>query len=305
MLVPAAMEKLGETDSALGHAAGEQAVVCESPGDAGVFPIERENGFRFVGKIRQLWRGGLHAKCHLILADAGKDFRIAHFAVAEVVQASEVVEHFSAVVSGDTFGIVEEKDGVFPAAELHALMAGGEESAAPEAGKDWLAGILPGTLRGEDDVGRQVAVHAAKAVRNPRTHARKAGKLRTCVDESNAGIVVDRLRVHGADDGHVVGDFGSIREVIAHPLAALTVLGKFPEALADWQVFLPGGHAGEALALADGIREILAVDSFQFRLVIEKVNVGWPAGLEKVYDPLRGGGEMRVGWWGGSGGWKF
>ena len=70
MLIPTAVEKLGEPDTALCHATGQQAVVCVSAGSARFWAVEFKNPIGFIGKIRELWSRSLHAERHLVLADA-------------------------------------------------------------------------------------------------------------------------------------------------------------------------------------------------------------------------------------------
>ena len=91
MLIPAAMKKLGEADAALGHTTSEKAVVGVGSGDSGVFSVKGEDGFRLVRKVGEVRGGGLHTEGHFVLADAGKDFGITDFPVAEVVETGEVV----------------------------------------------------------------------------------------------------------------------------------------------------------------------------------------------------------------------
>ena len=104
--------------------------------------------------------------------------------------------------------------------------------------------------------------------------------------------MVDGLRVHRADDRDVIRDLACVGQEIADPLAALAALLEMGEALADREAFLAGGHSGEALALADGIRQILPVDFYEMRLVVEKVDVRGAAGLEKVDHAFRLGREV-------------
>lgn len=171
-------------------------------------------------------------------------------------------------------------------------MVRGQETAAPEAGENRLIRVLAAALGNKDDVSGQVLVHAAKAVGNPRAHAGGAGELRAGVDEGDAGVVVDGLGMHGADYGDIIGHARGVGQEVADPLATGAALLELGQALADGKIFLTGGHACEALALSDGIGEILTVDFFQVWLVVEEIDVGWTARLEKVDDALRLWGEM-------------
>ena len=53
-----------------------------------------------------------------------------------------------------------------------------------------------------------------------------------------------------------------------------------------------GGHAGEALAVADRFGQILPLELEEAGLVVEKLDLRGAAGLEQVDDPLRFGREV-------------
>ncbi len=108
MLVPAAVEKLGEAHTAFCHAASEQAVVGVGAGSASVFTIELEHRVGLVRKVRELRCGRLHAEGHFVLADARLDFGVAQFVVAHLIELGEVVEHLASVGAGDAIGVVEK-----------------------------------------------------------------------------------------------------------------------------------------------------------------------------------------------------
>src|SRR5438876_11731708 len=87
-------------------------------------------------------------------------------------------------------------------------MKGGQETAAPIGGA--AAGALgAGT---EHDIGRQIRGLAAESVSDPRAHAGPAKLLRAGIHENLTRRMIERVGVHGFDDGNIVGDFGEMRE---------------------------------------------------------------------------------------------
>ena len=69
----------------------------------------------------------------------------------KLVHLGEAVEHAAAQGAVDAGGIGEEENGVGAAAELHALMAGREEAAPPEAVEESLVGVGAGAVRDHDE----------------------------------------------------------------------------------------------------------------------------------------------------------
>ena len=60
----------------------------------------------------------------------------------------------------------------------------------------------------------------------------------------------------------------------------------------DGEGLLAGGHAGEALALADGVGEFFAAEFEEVGLVVEEIHLRRRAGLEEVDDAFGFGGEV-------------
>ena len=77
---------------------------------------------------------------------------------------------------------------------------------------------------GQHDERRQVVVHAAQAVADPRTHAGKAGQHETGRLHERGRPVHVRLRDHRMDERDVVDALAECRDRIAEPFAALAVL---------------------------------------------------------------------------------
>ena len=82
VLIPALVIELDEPDAALRQPARQQAVRGERARLARVGAVERQRLLRFVGEVRHLGDGRLHAKRHLVLRDARLDLGIADRAAA-------------------------------------------------------------------------------------------------------------------------------------------------------------------------------------------------------------------------------
>ena len=92
-----------------------------------------------------------------------------------------------------------------------------------------------------------------------------------------AGIVVDLLGPHRADDADLVGDAADVREQLADLLPGLAELLEAvlrPEALQ-----LLALELGDRLALGERLGHRLAVHLGELRLVVERLEVRRPAGL--------------------------
>ena len=77
-----------------------------------------------------------------------------------------------------------------------------------------------------------------------------------------------------------------MRQQLAEPGAGLAVLGELEVRAGERDRRLLGRHAGEALAAADVVGQLLAVLLVEQRLVVEEVLLGGAAGLEEVDDAL-------------------
>ena len=180
-------------------------------------------------------------------------------------------------------GLLQVEHRLLAAAELHALMLRRQEPAAPQPRVERLIDLA---RRDQDDEGRQVGVVAAQPVMHPRAHARAAGDLRSGLEERDRRIVVDRLGEHRADDAQVVDDLGGVRQQVGDPGAAAAVLREPELRPGERQRRLVARHAGEPLALAHRIGQLLAVARLEQRLVIERLELRRPAGHEQVDDAL-------------------
>ena len=105
-------------------------------------------------------------------------------------------------------------------------------------------------FRVQHDERGQIFVHRAKPVGEPRAHRGFAVLHRAGVDELVGRLVVDGVGLHRADEAEVVAHLRDVGQEFADPHAALAVLGKREHRRRERELRLPGGHAGEAFALA-------------------------------------------------------
>ena len=85
----------------------------------------------FFGEIRELWHTGLHLVSHLILSDAGHGFGITEVLKLLLIQGGQAIEHGALYFATDTIRIRHVEHRIACAAELHALVLGGQEAVAP------------------------------------------------------------------------------------------------------------------------------------------------------------------------------
>src|SRR5204862_4888010 len=149
---------------------------------------------------------GLHAKCHFILRNSRGDFRIAHVGQLLAVKGLHAVEQAAAVVARDARRIGKKEDRIALAAEFDPLMNAGQKAVAPQRAS------ASSDLSGDhDDVGRQIAVLAAQAIRDPRADATPAEPAKSRVKHELGGTVVDLLSVQRFYYGDVVGHARQVR----------------------------------------------------------------------------------------------
>ena len=164
---------------------------------------------------------------------------------------------------------------------------GRQEASAPETVVEWLVVRTTAAEGGHHHVGGEIGVFAAETVGGPGADAWAAGQLTTRLHEGDGRVMVDGLRVHRPDDAPFVSLGRHVGHQFAEPVTGLTVLLELKDRRSHREVLLARGHRRQALALADGVREVLAAHRFQLRLRIEEVHLRRSAGLEEVDDPFR------------------
>ena len=118
------------------------------------------------------------------------------------------------------------QDRITRAAELHALIHRRQKAAAPQAVVKRLVFAPTRAKRRHDDISRQIAVQATETIAEPRADAGPSGELRARLAKRDRWIVIDRFRVHRTDDAQLVGDPRGVRQQLADPRAALSMLRK-------------------------------------------------------------------------------
>ena len=149
-------------------------------------------------QVGQFRHACLHAKRHLVLGDAGLDFRVLRFLKLGAVDGVDAVENRAARTTSNARRIVQIEHRLAGAAEFHALVLGRQEAAPPKPRVKCLTAAA--SLGDHHDVTRQVVARAAKAVVQPGAHARVTELLRAGVDVGDRWVVVDRLGVDTADE---------------------------------------------------------------------------------------------------------
>lgn len=105
--------------------------------------------------------------------------------------------------------------------------------------------------------------------------------------------MIDLLGVHRLDEAEFVGDRSGMRHQFADSRAALPVLFEFEKGIGDREGFLPAAHPGKALSISNGVGQVLASNFIHQWLVVEQVDLGWPAGLEEIDYAFCFWGEVR------------
>ena len=106
------------------------------------------------------------------------------------------------------------------------------------------------------------------------------------LEESNRGIVVDRLGEHRLDETAFIRDFGNVGQKLAKPSPALAVLGEFERGARKRNHTLVRTHACQPLSMTNTIGQGLAVKLVEQWLVVEKVLLGWAPSLKQIDDSL-------------------
>ena len=290
--VPATVENLDVPYAAFGQTARVETARRKAAGLPRLFTVKLECRVALAGEIHQLGHGGLHAIGQLVLLDPRENFRISKFLILLLVQRRKCVELGTTILAGNTSWIFQVQHRIALAAQQHALMLGRHEAGSPQAAEQALLREFRTGMHYH--VARQVLVHSAQTVAQPGAQARSAGNLAASLDVRDRRVMVDRLGERAVNHREFLGDLGGVRQQFADPQAAVVVFvfGEGVFARADRERFLPRGHPGNALSIANVLRQILAEHFAHLRLVIPKVVMTWSAAHEQVYHPLGLGREV-------------
>ena len=108
--------------------------------------------------------------------------------------------------------------------------------------------------------------------------------------------MVDRLRIHRADEAHVIRLARQVGQKLGvHHHAALAGGGELELRRRNREARLAAGHGGETLAIADAFRQVLVVPLMHLRLVVEEVDLRRAAHHVQVDHALCLGRKLRAG----------
>ncbi len=170
----------------------------------------------------------------------------------------------------DAVRVAKVRHRVAAALKSDALMRGGQKSARPQriAGVGWRIAVR------ENDEARQVRVFRAKAVGEPRAHARSPDTTEAGAQQQLGVGMVELIGDHAADHGQLIRDAGDVGHLFGELHPALSVLRKLIGR--SHQRFLARQEA-KLDALDDLGGRGLAVELVEHGLGIEEVHVGRPA----------------------------
>ena len=286
MMVPAHVKELDESNIAFRESSCEQAIGGIGPGAFDIRPVLLEHMGRFVGYAEQIRDAALHAKSHLVLADARLDLRISKLVEVLAIELVETIEGKATALAVHPLGIRQIQHRISFVSEFDPLMLRWQKASSPKPVVQRLIVGPAGSKRRQYDVGRQIFVLTSQSIANPRTDARSTGKLGACLAEGDRRVVVDRFGVHRSDLAPVVCKASHLGHEFAEPHAGFAVLCELEHRRSDWKFALTGGHGREPLSLANRFGKILPASVFQLGFRIEKIDLRGCPGLKQINDPL-------------------
>ena len=251
-------------------------------------PYRSSVAWTFAANVHQFGSAGLHAVRHFVGVDARGDLFVAGLDQTLQIQLAHGIDHLALLGLADRRRRGEIDDRIALIAQRHALIRGGQQAAAPEHRA--AAGATRAAL--QHDEAWQVAALAAQAIRDPGTHAGPAKQAAAGVHEQLGGRMVEQIRLAGAHDADLVHDARDVRQQVADPRPAPAVL--LERTLAGQQIHaMTAVHESKTFARRVAVRDGLAVQLGEFRLVLEKLELRRPARHEQEDDAFRLSGEMR------------
>ena len=109
----------------------------------------------------------MHAKGHLVLADARLDLRVPELVEVLAIELIETVEGPSTALAVHPLGVGQVQDRISFVSEFDPLMLRWQETGSPKSVVQGLVVGPPGTKRRQDDVGGQIFVLTPEAVADP------------------------------------------------------------------------------------------------------------------------------------------
>ena len=221
VVVGAARIELDEPHTPLHEPPREQAAPAEIGRPRVVEAVERLRVLSFAGEIHRLRRVLLHLPGEFVGGDAGGEFGVvaAGESVGRVGLA-EGVEHRPLGLERHVVGRREVEDRRALRAQQRALVGRRHVATRPVfRPRNRSAGGIE-----HDDEAREVFIHAAEAVVDPRAEAGRPRLDLAGVHLQHRRPMDRRVGSHRVEKGDVVHMRRDVREQLAHPLAALAVL---------------------------------------------------------------------------------
>ena len=203
VMIPILVIELNKPHASFGHTPGKQAVGGKGAGLGNIGAIRFKHRFGFLRDVRRLGHARLHGERHFVMLNAVANLSIGCAGELVLVQLAQAVEHQPPALAVDACRIAEIQHRVLRRTKQHALMLCRQEPAAPQMRAERLASFV---LRDQHDERWQIRVLLAQSITQPCAHAWSAGNLGARLHERDAGAVIDRFRVHGANNAQIVGD---------------------------------------------------------------------------------------------------
>ena len=283
VMIPVAMVQLNESHAPLRQPPREEAI-RRKRSIAGLRTVHLQDVLRFVAHVEQSRNARLHPERHLVLRDAGLNFRIVQRSILERVQCVDRLNRVELHVAAHTTRVRDVEHRIADRVEAHALKFARQDSSRPLTCGNRLH-LTAVALRHEDDESGEVVGLGAQPVQDPRAHARTARDDGSAVHERVRRVVVDLLGPHRPHDARFVDDAADVREQVADQLPRLSELleaVRRPEAGQLLSLEL-----GNLLSSGERLRHRLAAHVGELRLVVERLEVRRPAGLIQKDDALR------------------
>ena len=119
--------------------------------------------------------------------------------------------------------------------------------------------------------------------------------METGLEKGDRGIVVDRIRMHRANQGNLVRNAAETWKKLGVQLhSRLSELVELENGSSHGKRTLTGGHASKSLSIEDRIGNFLPVYLVEMGLVVEEVVVRRSTALKEVDDSLRFGSDRLV-----------
>ncbi len=278
--VPVVVDELHAADAPFDHASRQQAHSAKACRRFFLYAVKFLRRGSLSSDIHQLGSRGLHLERQLIVRDAsfepavaGSSFRVTAIPVGQLIEHGPLLSRLQIGGLSKIFDrrAFRPNDGsLIQCGQVARLIH--PVSAAKDA-------VAHRHVRG------QVFTLAAQAVGHPRADARMPDQRRTGAKEIDRRAVNERVVMARLDDRQVISPLGKFREEAGDFQTRLTVIVKLERG--THQLAVGGAHELQLETVgAKAGRERLTIKALQLRLVIERIDLRWPAGHVEHDDAL-------------------